>query len=200
MSDTIEHRPTRRHSPLRDIFWTGVQALTLFIVLSALIGRFEIHQISMEPTFHEGQRIVVSKLDTIWSTLFVRTAHAAEAHPKSPFALQRGQIVVFYRTPDHAEDALIKRVIGLPGDTIELRGGQVYVNGALLDEPYVHGAPTDCEATCEPFTLDENSYFMMGDNRVNSMDSRVFGPVPSEQLVGHVVLRYWPLNQIALLP
>ncbi len=200
MSDTTEQRPTRRHSPLRDIFWIGVQALTLFLILSALIGRFEIHQISMEPTFHEGQRVVVSKLDSIWSNLFVGTAHAAEAHPASPFALHRGQIVVFYRTPDRSEDALIKRVIGLPGDTIEIRSGQVYVNGAAIDEPYVHGVATSCNAECGPITLDADSYFMMGDNRANSMDSRVFGPIPAGQVIGHVVLRYWPFNQIELFP
>src|SRR5689334_25374405 len=103
----------------------------------------------MEPNFHEGQRVLVSKLDSIWSSLFVRTAHAADSRRKSPFALQRGQVVVFFKTPTHNEDALIKRAIGLPGDTIELRNGAVFVNGQMLSEPYVNGAPTLCGNYCQ---------------------------------------------------
>src|SRR5689334_14256630 len=78
-----------------ELLRTGLQVLVLFLLLSALIGRFEIHQVSMEPNFHEGQRVIVSKLDNIWSNLIVRTAHAAEEHKPSPFAPKRGQVVVF---------------------------------------------------------------------------------------------------------
>src|SRR4051812_31347525 len=94
-----------------ELLRTVVQVLALFLLLSALIGRFEIHQISMEPNFHEGQRVIVSKLDGIWSSLFIRTAQAAEAHKKSPFAPRRGQVVVL-NPPNGDGDALIKRVIG----------------------------------------------------------------------------------------
>ena len=172
----------------------------LFVILSALIGRFEVHQISMEPTFHEGQRVLVSKLDSLWSNIIVRTAHAAESRRSSPFALQRGQVVVFYRTPERNEDALIKRVIGLPGDTIEFRAGHVLVNSAQLDEPYVGGAPTSCLSSCGPLVLGADQYFVLGDNRLNSLDSRSFGPIPADQIVGRVALRYWPLNQIEIFP
>src|SRR4051812_24880820 len=127
----------RARSAIADLAKTAIQALLLFIILSALIGRFEIHQISMEPNFHEGQRVLVSKLDGLWSSLFVRTAHAADSRRNSPFALQRGQVVVFFKTPSRDQDALIKRAIGLPGDTVDLRDGGVRINGVLLDEPYV---------------------------------------------------------------
>jgi signal peptidase I len=179
---------------------TVIQALLLFVVLSALIGRFEIHQISMEPNFHEGQRVLVSKLDSIWSSLVVRTAHAADTRRNSPFALQHGQVVVFFKTPARDGDALIKRAIGLPGDTIELRDGAVLINGMLLNEPYVTGAQTACGNYCRPITLGPDEYFLMGDNRLNSLDSRSFGPIPATQIVGRVVLRYWPLEQIAAYP
>jgi signal peptidase I len=179
---------------------TAIQALLLFVILSALIGRFEIHQISMEPNFHEGQRVLVSKLDSIWSSLFVRTAHAADSRRSSPFALQRGQVVVFFKTPARDQDALIKRAIGLPGDTVELRDGTVLINGELLNEPYVNGVQTFCGNYCQPFTLGPEQYFLMGDNRANSLDSRSFGPIPASQLVGRVVLRYWPLKQVELYP
>jgi len=89
----------RASSAIVDLAKTAVQALMLFFILSTLIGRFEIHQISMEPNFHEGQRVLVSKLDSIWSSLFVGTAHAADSRRNSPFALQRGQVVVFFKTP-----------------------------------------------------------------------------------------------------
>lgn len=199
----MTEQPERNRSLRREIgelLSTAVQMVLLFVVISALIGRFEIHQISMEPNFHEGQRVIVSKLDSIWSNLFVRTAQAAETQTSSPFAPRRGQIVVFYTSPERSGDALIKRVIGLPGDRIELRDGGVMVNGALLDEPYVHGLTTSCNRYCEPFTLGPGQYFLMGDNRLNSMDSRDFGPIPDGQIVGRVVLRYWPLDKLAIYP
>jgi signal peptidase I len=197
-----ETRPAqrRRRSSIVDLAWTVVQALMLFLILSALIGRFEVHQISMEPTFHEGQRVLVSKLDSLWSNIIVRTAHAAESRGNSPFALKHGQVVVFYRTPEHDEDALIKRVIGLPGDTIEFSAGHVIVNGATLDEPYVQGVLTTCTSNCGPLTVGPDQYYMLGDNRLNSLDSRSFGPIPADQIVGRVALRYWPLNRIELFP
>ena len=195
---------SRRRSGIRrailELLRTAIQVLLLFLIISALIGRFEIHQVSMEPNFHEGQRVLVSKLDSIWSSLFVRTAHAAGSRRNSPFALQHGQVVVFFKTPARDGDALIKRAIGLPGDTIELRNGAVLINGALLDEPYVTGAQTACGNFCQPFTLGPDEYFLMGDNRVNSLDSRSFGPIPAGQIVGRVVLRYWPLEQIEVYP
>src|SRR5262245_11846344 len=172
----------------------------LFLILSALIGRFEVHQISMEPTFHEGQRVLVSKLDSLWSNIIVRTAHAAESRRNSPFALQHGQVVVFYRTPERSDDALIKRVVGLPGDTIEFSAGHVFVNGQQLNESYTHDVQTTCAINCGPLTLGPDQYYVLGDNRLNSLDSRSFGPIPAEQIVGRVALRYWPLNQIEIFP
>jgi signal peptidase I len=195
-----QRKRPRARSAIADLVKTAIQALLLFVILSTLIGRFEIHQISMEPNFHEGQRVLVSKLDNIWSTLFVRTAHAADSRRNSPFALQHGQVVVFFKTPSRDEDALIKRAIGLPGDTVELRGGAVLINGVLLNEPYVSGAQTFCGNYCQPFTLGPDQYFLMGDNRLNSLDSRSFGPIPASQLVGRVVLRYWPLEQVEVYP
>ena len=200
MTQEPQREQPRARSVIVDLAKTAIQALLLFVILSALIGRFEIHQISMEPNFHEGQRVLVSKLDNIWSSLFVRTAHAADSRRSSPFALQRGQVVVFFKTPSRDEDALIKRVIGLPGDTVELSAGVVRINGRLLDEPYINGAQTSCGNYCQPFVLGPDEYFLMGDNRVNSLDSRSFGPIPAGQLVGRVVLRYWPLQQIEVYP
>jgi signal peptidase I len=199
VTENIQREP-RRRSAIVETVKTAAQALILFLILSALIGRFEVHQISMEPTFHEGQRVLVSKLGSIWSSLVVRTAHAAESSPSSPFALKRGQVVVFYRSADRSDEALIKRVIGLPGETIAVADGQVLINGAPIDEPYLHEVLTSCGAVCEPYTLAANEYFVMGDNRANSLDSRNFGPIPADQIVGRVVVRYWPLGDVEYYP
>jgi signal peptidase I len=193
----------QRHKRVRHAFFellkTAVQVLVLFLLLSALIGRFEIHQVSMEPNFHEGQRVIVSKLDSLWSILVVRTAHAAETRSQSPFAPKRGQVVVL-NPPDGSGDALIKRVIGMPGDVLELRDGAVWINGQRLDEPYVKDQATSCYSLCEPITLGDNTYFLMGDNRPSSLDSRSFGPVRADQIIGRVVMRYWPLSAIEIYP
>ncbi|HEX5688934.1 MAG TPA: signal peptidase I [Roseiflexaceae bacterium] len=180
---------------LFELVKTAIQVLVLFLLLSLLIGRFEIHQVSMEPNFHEGQRVIVSKLDGIWDLLVVRTAHAAETRTQSPFAPKRGQVVVL-NPPNGDGDALIKRVIGLPGEQIELRDGVVLINGRQLDEPYANGLPTSCYSTCAPLTLGEDEYFVMGDNRPSSLDSRSFGAVPATKIIGRVVMRYWPLDKL----
>jgi signal peptidase I len=196
---TQPHRRTRFRRAFVELLRTAIQVLVLFLVLSALIGRFEIHQVSMEPNFHEGQRVIVSKLDGIWSSLFLRTAQAAETHKRSPFAPQRGQVVVF-NPPSGEGDALIKRVIGAPGDLIEVRDDGVWVNGQLLHEPYVNGQVTSCNNTCSPLQIDADSYFLMGDNRASSLDSRSFGPVRADRIIGRVVMRYWPLDQVDIYP
>jgi signal peptidase I len=191
-------QPTRsRWSDVWELLQTAIQALLLFAALSYLTGRFEIHQVSMEPNFHEGQRVVVSRLEMLWPTWLVGVAEAAGEQRAAPVSLQRGQVVVLYRSEQHQGDPLIKRVVGLPGDLIELKDGAVYVNGARLDELYLQGARTPCLNQCAPLTLTPDQYFVMGDNRPNSLDSRSFGPVPSEQIIGRVVLRYWPLDQFA---
>lgn len=197
------HEPTPQRSRIRrtviDLLQTAVQMVLLFLIISALIGRFEVHQISMEPNFHEGQRVIVSKLGSLWSNWFADTAHAAEAHKSAPFALQRGQVIVF-KLKEPEGDALIKRVVGLPGDTVSFRDGAALINGAPLDEPYVNGAYTSCNSYCEPITLAPDTYFVMGDNRINSLDSRTFGPITSDEIIGRVIMRYWPLDRIEIYP
>lgn len=191
-------RGQRLRRAIVELLRTAIQVLVLFVLISALIGRFEIHQVSMEPNFHEGQRVIVSKLNGIWDSLMVRTAHAAEPG-SSPFKPQRGQVVVL-ESPSGDGDALIKRVIGMPGDQLELRDNSVWINGQKLDEPYVNDLPTSCNTVCEPITLADNAYFVMGDNRPSSLDSRSFGPVSGDRIIGRVVMRYWPLDKIEIYP
>lgn len=194
--------PINRRAVLRrtiiEVAQTITQVLLLFLIISSLLGRFEIHQNSMEPNFHEGQRVMVSRIGSLWSQMLVSTAHASTQEPASALGLQHGQIIVFYESDNHEEDPLIKRVIGVPGDTISLSDGGVTVNGQPVSEPYVHGQLTSCNNYCEPITLGPDMYFVMGDNRAVSRDSRSFGPIHADQIIGRVVLRYWPLEQVEL--
>jgi len=132
---------------------------------------------SMEPLLYHHQRLVVEKV----SYRFVEPEH--------------GDVVVV-KAPDMNAN-LIKRVIGIPGDEVAIVNGGIYLNGSLLTEPYVqHGKPE----FVEPLVLDHDQYYIMGDNRNNSRDSRNFGPVQAEEIVGRAWLRYWPLTDIRLFP
>lgn len=115
---------------------------------------------------------------------------------------EQGQIVTF-REIDDPDTTLIKRVIAVGGQTVDIKDGAVYVDGKKLDEPYTLGKPTEplvSNAGIEyPFQVPEGHIWCMGDNRTDSADSRVFGPVPVENVTGHAFLRYWPLSRIGLL-
>jgi signal peptidase I len=177
------------------IFETIIETILLFCIISSLVGHFEIQQSSMEPSFYEGQRVVVSQLESALPAWVSRTAHATGDRGGAVFGLKRGDVVVFYDTPDRQGIPLIKRVIGVPGDTLTIRSGAVLIDNLAIDEPYVHGLPTSCNRHCGPLTLEADEYFLMGDNRLGSRDSRSFGPVSASQMIGRVILRYWPLDQ-----
>jgi signal peptidase I len=156
-----------------------------FVVKTFLFQAFYIPSESMEPTLDVGDRVLVNKL-------------SYDAHD-----VNRGDLVVFVRPagdpafgPTETED-LIKRVIGLPGETIEARDGVVYVDGRRLEEPYlVDGIPTENLPAQE---VPVGHVFVMGDNRTNSEDSRVFGAVDEGLIVGRAFVRVWPLDDLSLL-
>jgi signal peptidase I len=191
-----------------EITQTAVQAALLYLLVTTFVGRFEIHQISMEPNFHEGQRVVVSQLGSVLSPWVARVAYAADgsrgegwrSRAAALLGPERGQVVVFYPDAERRQDPLIKRAIGLPGETVEVHDGGVFVDGQRLDEPYVHSLETVCYSPCGPVRLGPDEYFMLGDNRPNSRDSRSFGPVHLDQIIGRVVLRYWPLEAVQFYP
>lgn len=169
---------------LMETISTVVFIIAVTVLFDLAIPRSLVDGHSMEPTFFGDDRLVVSRVNYLIG---------------SP---QRGDILVFNSlVQSEAEQGvmLIKRVVGLPGDTVELREQQVYINGELLLEPYIK---EDCMINrCRDNTweLASNEYFMMGDNRNNSRDSRRFGPVPITKIVGQVILRYWPLSSIGII-
>jgi len=164
----------------RELLGTAAFLIAVFTLLQLALPRSVVHGTSMEPSFSEGQRLVISRLNYLFG---------------DP---QRGDIVVF-NSPNPLRDnepSLIKRVIGMPGDTIEFIDQQLYVNNVLLDEPYINEpcAARDCED--ELWELGPDEYFVMGDNRNVSRDSRAFGPVPGENIIGEALLRFWPIPAI----
>ncbi len=191
--------PIRRslQQGISELAYAFVQTLLVFLIFTTLIGRFEIHQTSMEPTFHEGQRVMVSQVRSFWLHHLTQSVQAANDNRNDVLRLKRGQVVVFFEHPTRHGDALIKRLIALPGDTLEIDDGRVIINGQPLDEPYIHHQYTWCDYYCGPLQLGADDYFFMGDNRSVSRDSRSFGPIPAEQIVGPVVVRFWPLDQMA---
>jgi signal peptidase I len=154
---------------LREVVETILLTLVIFIVINALTGRFRIEGPSMKPTLHEGQYLIISKL-------------VYKLHPP-----QRGDIIVFHHPQDPARD-LIKRIIGLPGEEVEIRDSRVYVNGVRLEEPYV----TNWGGRSSHQELGPDEYFVLGDNRPNSDDSRSWGGLAREMIVGKAWMAYWP--------
>jgi signal peptidase I len=125
--------------------------------------RVEVAGDSMTPTLEPGQYLIATR----------------------PQRLHRGDVVVV-RRPERPID-VVKRLVGLPGEHVELRDGQVFVNGRELWEPYIRGTGPSGE-----WTLEEDGYLVLGDNRDRSSDGRAFGPVPREAIVGVIRFRYWP--------
>lgn len=169
---------------LREIASTVVFVIAVTVLFDLAIPRSLVDGHSMQPTFFGDDRLVVSRV------------HYLLGQP------QRGDILVFNSLKDSELQngvMLIKRVIGLPGETLEFRDEKVHINGEPLDEPYT--LQEICRRRCQDrsWQLGEDEYFMMGDNRNNSNDSRSFGPVPLEKIVGQVIFRYWPLASVGLI-
>lgn len=201
--------PVRVRGVVRELLETALFILLVFFIVRGIVQNFKIEGSSMEPTLHTGQYILVNKLVYFHFDLNapLRLLPGQEELPQRilyPFHQpRRGDIVVFEYPRDVSKD-YIKRVIGLPGDQVEIRDGQVFVNGEELDQPYLQGAATYCVAgfACQggPVTVPAGEIFVMGDNRANSSDSREWGPLPLDRVVGQAWLIYYPVSDWGLVP
>ena len=163
---------------LQDLLETLLLALIIFLVINTLTGRYQVHGQSMEPSLHNGQYLIANKV-TYW------------LHPP-----ERGDVVVLRPPANEGAIPYIKRVIGLPGDKIEIEEGRVWVNGVILNEPYTGGPP----AYRNNWVVVEGYYFVLGDNRNNSSDSHRWGLLPQENIVGKAVFSYWPPEYWGTIP
>jgi signal peptidase I len=192
----IARLTARLPEPWRSIAdWTVVivtAAVVVLVVKAYIVNPYRIPSSSMEPTFHcsELPGCLGNSNDRVLANRFVW-------HFTDP---ARGDAIVFDAPPeaaDHCGQAgtYVKRLIGLPGETISASGGDVFIDGTRLDEPYL-GADSRETFDFGPETLGEDEYWMLGDNRDMSCDSRRWGPVSRDRMIGPVFLTYWPLARV----
>jgi signal peptidase I len=178
---------------LFEIVETLVLTLIIFFVIQTFIAQpYKVQQQSMEHTLEPDQYVLVDKLTPRFD------------------AYKRGDIVVFTPPDDWVQEddtPFIKRVIGLGGETVEIRDGHVLINGTELTEPYVYAPkpgdppqPTTVPGDEHRWVIPTGELFLMGDHRSNSADSRTFGPVKDGQVIGRAWLRYWPLDVFGIIP
>jgi signal peptidase I len=166
----------------RLLFRDLVFALMLMALVLVFVAQpVKVEGTSMLPRLHDGERIFVNKL--IYYGL-----------PE----IERGDIVVFW-FPNDPTKSYIKRVIGLPDETVQMRGGRVFINGRELQEPYLENSLNVAAGDGPPVYVKPHYFFVMGDNRDNSSDSRIWGLVPEKYIYGKALFRYWPLPQASVI-
>ncbi len=161
---------------LLETLQTIVLAIVLYFLIDTVVARVRVDNISMQPTLEEDQFILVDKI----SHRFKEMRH--------------GDIVIFHFPLNPTED-YIKRLIGLPGDTVKIAAGEVYVNGYKLNESYLADAP-NYEGE---WVVPEDALFVLGDNRNSSSDSHSWGFVPKANLIGRAMVVYWPIGELKIL-
>jgi len=161
---------------LWDFLQTLLLALLLYGGIELISARIRVEGSSMHPTFEDGEVVIVSKLAYKFG---------------EP---QRGDVVIFHY-PNNPKEEYIKRIIGLPGDRVEIRDGQIRVNGHVLEEPYISEEPNYTYS----LTVPAGTLFVLGDNRNNSNDSHNWGPLPMKLVIGKAVFVYWPLSKFGVV-
>lgn len=205
--DTIHKQPHNEQTPpvrsiVKELLETAIFILLVFVIVRGVVQNFKVEGSSMQPTMHTDQYILVNKIVYFHFDMNapLRLLPGQSDLPPQvvyPFHMpRRGEVVVF-EYPGNRDEDYIKRVIGLPGETIEIRDGLVYVNGIVLDEPYLRGAQTTCRpprdaCSLGPVVVPQGSIFVMGDNRPGSSDSREWNALPLERLIGRAWVSYWP--------
>ena len=195
---------------VKELLETAIFILLVFLIVRGVIQNFKIEGQSMEPSLHTGQYILVNKIiyfhfDMNAPLRLLPGNTDLPARVVYPFHMpRRGEVVVFEYPRDLSKD-YIKRVIGVPGDTVMVKDGQVFVNDVLLDEPYLQGVQTTCRGD-DPCSQGQSvvvplgSVFVMGDNRNNSSDSREWGELPLDGIIGKAWVSYWPRDYWGVIP
>jgi signal peptidase I len=187
---------------LREIIETALLALLIFVLVRTFVLNFKVDGRSMLPTFENGEMLLVNRnaYRAIDAWDFIDWVPGVDERNTTPILdlgePERGDIIVFTPPAPGEDKPYIKRVIGVPGDTIEIGAdARVHVNGTPIEEDYIRSDGTVCPTGaeyCGPLTVPEGSVYVMGDNRNNSEDSRYFGVVPEENIIGKAWVVYWP--------
>jgi len=175
--------------------------LVLGLVRTFLLP-YQVDGRSMDPNLENKERIFVNRFayqSIDWGNIRTVIPGGEPAAVFEDVLPDRGDIVVLNPPVDDATDPYIKRVIALPGETVSFADGYVYIDGIKLDEPYIDGAITECGGFCHEGTVPEGSVFVLGDNRGHSSDSRSFGPVPMDHIIGKAWFANWPLDRLGFL-
>lgn len=196
MTVALYHRNRFKNPPMKSIgrlvasFFDFMQGIVVFLAMLVMVYLFlfspqEINGSSMYPTFVHKELLITNKI-------------VYKLHPP-----KRGDVVIF-KSPLNKEIDYIKRVIALPGETLMLKNSTYYIDGAPLEEPYI-GADVRTEGGSflhegEETVIPDGMYFVSGDNRPGSSDSREFGPIPIEDFIGQGLFRYWPANKFWVIP
>ncbi len=173
-----EDRQTNIRGILREVVETAVLTLVIFLIVRLAFQNFRIEGHSMQPNLHHGQFLIVNKL-------------VYYLHPP-----ERGDVVVFH-SPQNPRKDFIKRVVGLPGEEVEIREGRVFVNDVRLEETYI-ARPSN--PSWGPEVVGEFEYFVLGDNRSNSSDSRNWGMLDGDAVIGKAWISYWPPQHWGIVP
>lgn len=201
----VEAPPPRRRrrylTIFREVVETLLLAVLIFLAVRSTVQNFKVEGRSMLPSLDNGQYIIVNKLAYAQFDLglfdFLPFFDAGEDSTHHLFGSpERGDVVVF-EAPRYPERDFIKRIIGVPGDKVEIRNGVVYINDEPIDERYTQGI-TNCP--CGPWQIEEGQYFVLGDHRSNSSDSRQFGAIEEGSIIGKAWFSYWPLSDVGLAP
>ena len=169
------------------LFRDIILVLSVFILLGVFVAQpVVVDGTSMLSEIHDGERLIVNKL------VYYKFQSVSWGH------LERGDIVVFWY-PNNPEKSYVKRIIGLPGEMVEMRNGVVYINGEEMREEYLDAEHNKTLGNLEQTKVKDHYYFVMGDNRDNSSDSRYWGPVPEKYIYGKVFFRYWSPSNVGFL-
>jgi len=190
---------------LREVAETVVLALLIFLLVRSVVQNFQVEGRSMEPTLETGWYLLVNKV--IYAEINLKTVNKflpfidpGDDPTRYVFRPpRRGDVIVFEapgQVPGEAERDFIKRIIGLPGETVEVHDCTTFVNGKPLDEPYIAEKPL---YEYGPETVPPGHFFVLGDNRNNSSDSHSWGMLPKENIIGQAWLSYWPFSTFGLV-
>ncbi len=185
-----------QHGTLREIIETAILGLIVFLLAREAVQNFQVDGRSMQPTLESSELVLVNKIG-YWEVDLGPFDALLPGRSNGDFLItgpHRGSVIIFSPPYRSAHD-FVKRVIGLPGDNVEVSGGRVFVNGFELSEHDYTFAPPNYQ--WGPAVIPPEHYFVLGDNRNNSQDSHAFGPIHEDQIVGEVLFRWFPFNRIS---